>query len=240
MKIAICDDEPLMCRSLEEKIAAYMEKSAVPFQVACYPDGESLPLQGYDILFLDIQMPGISGMELAKRLRAAGSSCAILFVTVLREGVFDAFEVDAVDYLCKPIDDIRLGHSLDRAMARIRERNSSSLLIQIAGRWQTVRLDSILYCEVLNRKVSIHTRQRVIEYYSRLSDVERQLDQRFVKCHRSYLVNLDYLAQCTREQITLANGEHLPVSKARWQGLMDHMLHYMKNEVEQWPQPPQT
>lgn len=233
LKIAVCDDEPFMCEMLKEKIGEYLREGSKEFKIFCYPNGESLPVSGgFDIVFLDVQMPGISGMELAKRLRENGNSCAVIFVTVLKEPVFDAFEVDAVDYLCKPVDSVRLKRALERAIRRTEEQKGKTLLIQTMNRRQSVKLDSILYCEVFNRKILLHTQQGVIEYYSRLSDVANQLDSRFAKCHRSYLVNLDYLSECSKGQIILTNGERIPVSKARWQAFMGQMLHYMKNEVE--------
>lgn len=233
LKIAVCDDEPFMCEMLKEKIGEYLREGSKEFKIFCYPNGESLPVSGgFDIVFLDVQMPGISGMELAKRLRENGNSCAVIFVTVLKEPVFDAFEVDAVDYLCKPVDSVRLKRALERAIRRTEEQKGKTLLIQTMNRRQSVKLDSILYCEVFNRKILLHTQQGVIEYYSRLSDVANQLDSRFAKCHRSYLVNLDYLSECSKGQIILTNGERIPVSKARWQAFMSQMLHYMKNEVE--------
>ena len=233
LKIAVCDDEPFMCEMLKEKIGEYLREGSKEFKIFCYPNGESLPVSGgFDIVLLDVQMPGISGMELAKRLRENGNSCAVIFVTVLKEPVFDAFEVDAVDYLCKPVDSVRLKRALERAIRRTEEQKGKTLLIQTMNRHQSVKLDSILYCEVFNRKILLHTQQGVIEYYSRLSDVANQLDSRFAKCHRSYLVNLDYLSECSKGQIILTNGERIPVSKARWQAFMSQMLHYMKNEVE--------
>ncbi len=233
LKIAICDDEPFMCGLLKEKIEEYLQKGSKEFKIFCYPNGESLPVFGdFDIVLLDVQMPGINGMELAKRLRENGNSCAVIFVTILKEPVFDAFEVDAVDYLCKPVDEVRLKRALERAIRRIDVQKGKALLIHTMNHRQSVKLDSILYCEVFNRKILLHTQQGVIEYYSRLSDVENQLDKRFAKCHRSYLVNLDYLSECSKGQIILTNGERIPVSKARWQSFMSQMLHYMKDGVE--------
>lgn len=234
LKIAICDDEPLFCQLLTEKLETRLKPSGLPFRVCSYPSGEQLPLSGYDILFLDIRMPGIGGMELARRLRENGSACAIIFITAIREQVFDAFEVEAVDYLCKPIDDIRLSRALDRALRYVGERDSRTLLIRTGGRLKTVRLDDILYCEVINRKIFLHLRTggEVVEYYSRLSDVEKQLDSRFLKCHRSYLVNLDYLTEYAKDTLTLSGGAQVPLSESHRRSFMEQMLRYLKSEVE--------
>ena len=237
LKIAICDDEPLFCRLLEEKLEARLNASGLPFRVFRYSSGEQLPMTGYNILFLDIRMPGINGMELARRLRENGNSCAIIFITVIKEQVFDAFEVEAVDYLCKPLDDIRLSHALDRAIRYVGERDSRMLLVRTGSRLRSIRMDDILYCEVINRKVLLHLRTggEVVEYYSRLSDVEKQLDSRFLKCHRSYLVNLDHLSECSKNTLTLTGGVQIPLSESHRRSYMEQMLHHMKSEVEAWP-----
>lgn len=239
IKIAVCDDEPLTCGLLHNMIEDHLKKYSQSFRINCYSNGENLPDTGYDILLLDIQMPGINGIELARRIRKNGNPCAIIFITVIKERVFDAFEVEAVDYLCKPIDATRLSRALDRAIQHIRKRESQVLFIQTMNWCKTVKLDSILYCEVINRKIFLHTKEGVIEYYSRLSDVEKQLDSRFVKCHRSYLVNLDFLSEYSKDSLTLTNGETIPVSQTRRKHFMEQLLHCMKNEVESWPLPPQ-
>ncbi len=146
----------------------------------------------------------------------------------MAEYVYDAFEVEAFDFICKPIEEIRLHKTLNRAFKKLGK--NKSLFIQTMNWCKSVKLDDIYYCEVINRKIYLRTQNGVIEYYCRLEDTEKQLDYRFVRCHRSYLVNLDYLLECTNGQIILENGEHVPTSRLRHQDVRDAMMLYMKRK----------
>lgn len=234
LKIAVCDDEALMCSIVKQKIENQMGTLTEPFEIACYTNTTALMESSfpYDILLLDIQMPGINGIEFAKKLRRDGNQCAIIFITVIKEHVFDAFEVEAVDYICKPVDDIRLKNALFRAVQRLKYRNEKYLFIQTISWCKTIKLSSIYYCEVINRKIYLHTENGTVEYYSKLEEVEKQLDCRFIKCHRSYIVNLDFLYEYKNGQLILENGEYVPVSRPRQKQFMKQMLEYMKNRED--------
>lgn len=175
-------------------------------------------------------MPEQDGITLAKTIRKFVSRGVIIFTTALKEYVFDAFEVEAFDYICKPIDESRLQRALDRAFKKLREKENRSLFIQTINWCKSVKLDDIYFCEVINRKIYLHTKNGVVEYYCKLEDIEKQLDYRFVRCHRSYIVNLDYLQEFTNVQITLENGDHVPTSRLRRQEFMDAMMAYMKSK----------
>lgn len=234
IKIAICDDEPIFCDSIKKTVSCYLAQKNIPCEIICYDDGAELLKipHSYDLLLLDIQMPGINGIELAAKLRELEFEGAFIFITALKEYVFDAFEYEALDYICKPIDHTRLVKTLDRAVKRIQAQNHHSLLIQTTNWCKSVKLNSIYYCEVINRKIYLNTKNGIIDFYGKIEDLEKQLDQRFFKCHRSYLVNLDYVRQYSDGQISLENNEHIPVSRLRHQELMRAMLQYMKKSEE--------
>lgn len=232
IKIAICDDERVACDLLRQKILAYMEEWKERCETECFFSAAELfqTSCAYDIFFLDIQMPEQDGITLAKQIRENENPGIIIFTTALAEHVYDAFEVEALDYICKPIDDIRLKKALNRAIKKLRENENRSLFIQTMNWCKSVKLNDIYFCEVINRKVYLHTKNSVIEYYCKLEDIEKQLDYRFVRCHRSYLVNLDYLLEYTKGQIILENGENVPTSRLRHQDFMDAMMLYMKKK----------
>lgn len=232
IRVAVCDDEPYMCEIIKEKVSGLMAEAATPLEIFCYTSGYDLLEQcfQYDILFLDVQMPGIDGIAIAKRLREMGNTCQIIFITVFKERVFDAFSVEAVDYLCKPIDLYRLKNALNRALKGLERKEEKALFIQTMNWTKSVKLGSIYYCEVINRKIYLHTKDGIIEYYSKLEDVEKQLDYRFFKCHRSYIVNLDFLSEYSDGQIMLESGDHIPVSRQRRQEFMNIFLQYMKTK----------
>lgn len=230
IRIAICDDEQTVCALLQEHVSQYMQQADEPFQIKCFSNALQLlhAPAPFDILLLDIQMPGINGVEFARIFRETHSHTALIFITGLQEYVFDAFEVNAIDYICKPIDVDRLQRALARAVQSVHMSVPKHLLVQTMNTCRSVAIDTIYYCEVINRKIYLHTQNGVVDYYGKLAELATQLDSRFVQCHRSYLVNLDYLAQYESGRVTLKNGETLPVSRLRHHEFMSAIMQYMK------------
>lgn len=232
-RIAVCDDEEALCLQLKQKAAEKLEEWRQPFEIICYTEPLELmhSAEVFDLLFLDIQMPELDGVALAKRLREQKVPCAIIFVTVCRDGMLDAFEVEASDYLLKPVDEGRLERALARVLKQWKQRKGQEekrLFIQAKGWARSIRSSDIYYCEVINRKIYLHTKNGVIEYYGKMTDLEKQLELPFLKCHRSYFVNLYYLQQYADGSILLENGAQIPVSRRCHQSLLDAMLLLMK------------
>ena len=232
IKIAICDDEPMMAQELAGHLAEYMkEKSITAYDLSSFPDGRALldAADRFDVIFLDIQMEQPDGMETARLLRRRGDHSLLIFVTVLKECVFDSFQVEAFDYLLKPLDGARFRQTMDRVLRSLEQRTAEDLVIQRGTGCEVVPLSDIVYCEVLGRKIYLHKNDgAVIDYYHKLADLERHVDGRFFKCHRSYLVNLDYVRGCQDGQVLLSQGERIPASRLRERELTQSLLRYMK------------
>lgn len=232
LEFAICDDEAFMAEELASQLAGYMrERPHMPYHAASFSSGQALLESGkhFDLIFLDIQMDAPNGMETARRLRRQGCQCLLIFVTVLKECVFDSFAVEAFDYLMKPLDSERFRQTMDRALRSLSQRDAQSLLIHRGTSCEKIPLSEILYCEVLGRKVYIHQESgKVTAYYDKLGNLEKRLDSRFFRCHRSYLVNLDHVRGSAEERITLSNGESIPLSRLRGRDFMQALLRRMK------------
>lgn len=233
MHIAIVDDEIAEINNLSNKVKAYLDKLPLKYEIFVFTSGEELLKADctFDVVFLDIQMKELSGMAAAKKLRSAGVDSFIVFVTVLQEYVFDAFEVSASDYLLKPVEDARLARLMDRICQSISEREKSSLAIFSRGNnCTTISLHDILYCEAVNHKINIHTKNQIHDSTFKIEQLEARLDYRFFKCHRSYLVNLDYVCGYKDGLAHLENGEKIPVSRLRGQEFALKILQYMKKK----------
>ena len=229
---AICDDEPLMARELAGHLAGYMkEKSTTDYSVSSFSNGCALLESGgsFDVIFLDIQMEQPDGMETAKLLRQRGDHSLLIFVTVLKECVFDSFQVEAFDYLLKPLDSVRFKQTMNRVLRSLEQRAAEDIVIQRGTGCEVVLLSDIVYCEVLGRKIYLHKSDGTVsDYYDKLEDLERRVDGRFFKCHRSFLVNLDYVRGCRDGQVLLFHGERIPASRLRERELTQALLRYMK------------
>ncbi len=231
IKFAICDDEPQMAREIADQLASYMKETAGGYSVECFSSGYALlkSSEEFDVIFLDIQMERPDGMETARLLRQRDNHSLLVFVTVLKECVFDAFQVEAYDYLLKPLDSARFRQTMDRALGWLKRDAAKNLVIQRGSGCQVVLLSDLMYCEVLGRKIYLHKNDgRVVDYYDRLEELEQRVDSRFFKCHRSYLVNLDYVSGCQGGQVLLQRGERLPVSRLRERELTQALLRHMK------------
>ncbi|MCI9101870.1 MAG: response regulator transcription factor [Lachnospiraceae bacterium] len=229
IKIAICDDEPLLQEQLARELSAILVPLGQTFTADYFSNGLKLlasPLN-YDLVFLDIRMPGPNGITLAQTLRSRKFQGALIFVTAFMEHMPDAFEVEATDYLVKPIQPKRLEGALMRAIKRLKEQSGKSLFIQTMNWCKTVKFGQIYYAEVINRKIYLHTRDGVIEYYGKMKELEPQLSPHFIQCHRSYLINPDYLTEYADGMITLENHAQIPVSRKYHPILMKRMMEYM-------------
>jgi len=230
LRIALCDDEPYMLDELSARIADCLDGAGRwDRSLSRFRGGQALLDSGerFDLAFLDIQMDPPDGLETAAALRERGDEALLVFMTVLRERVFDAFEVRAFDYLLKPPDPARLRRTLDRALAAL-DRRAGKLLIQRGTAREVVPLAEVAYCEVLGRKVYVHrTDGTVLDYYDRLEALERRLGSGFFRCHRSYLVNLDHVRGLNGGRVTLDGGGAVPVSRLRERDLTGALLRRM-------------
>ena len=232
INFAICDDEPHMLKEIAEKLCLYMkEKQPVSYHIDTFSGGSSLldSSGDFDLIFLDIQMNAPNGMETARILRERSYRGLIIFVTVLKECVFDSFEVQPFDYLLKPLDDGHFRRTMDRTLQALKEQKSSTIIIQKGGSCEVIRLSDVEYCEVQGRKIYIHQSSgKVTDCYEKLETFAGRLNSRFFRCHRSFIVNLGCVSGCAAGQITLSSGGKMPVSRLREHELRQALLRFMK------------
>lgn len=222
MRIVICDDEA----AVRNVLAARTEELCPDAEIFCCESGEELLAMDReaDILFLDIQMPGQNGMETAEKLRDKGDKSILIFVTAIEEYVFQSFDVGAFHYLVKPFTDEKfqsvLGSAVNqyREMRTLMEQKRSAfaslederfLLIKSQGIHTKIFWKDIVYAEVLNRKVTIHKIDEDIEYYGRLSELQKQAGEDFFRSHRSYLVHFKYVVKYNASSVIMENGTAL-------------------------------
>lgn len=231
--VAVCDDEPYMAEHLAEQVSAFFACENLPAHISRFPNGKLLlssrEAMQADILFLDIQMPRPDGMEIAQELRRRGFGGLLVFVTILRDAVFQAFDVQAFDFLVKPLQPDAFRRTMHRLLSALRERGKHSLLVQKGNACHIIPFSDICYGEVINRKVYLHLKDSsILDYYDKIETLEQKLDNRFFRCHRSYLINLSYLRSYHAGRAHLANGESIPVSRLRSGQFSAAVLHFME------------
>ena len=230
--IAVCDDIPIECADIAKQIETILKQSNTDFMIKKFFGGLE-PIQSresFDIIFLDIKMPNINGMELAKQIRKQGRQSLIIFITSASEYVFDAFDVEAFQYLLKPIQTDKLKNVLEKATKKMQiDANIDFLMISANRQIQKVFLKDILYIESIGRIAKIHCNNGTLETYEQIGILEDKLsDKFFFRCHKCFLVNLNFVDAFNKTEVRLENGEKIMLAKRRYEDFQKAILSYMK------------
>ena len=226
IRTAICDDEKFFVDELHAKIKDFFIEKRIEFRITEYLSGKELVKQAgdHDLIFLDVKMREQDGFKTAEILRENGFSGHIIFVTLMKDDMYKAFEYEAFDYLVKPLSNASFEHTMERFLRSL-QNSSKQLLITNKGKQRLISLSGVLYCEVINRKIELHIADgNVVEYYEKISELEKKLGSDFFKSHRSYLVNLKYVSGYNSTEITLSNGEKIPLSRSKKDALMNALI----------------
>ena len=232
IRIAICDDEKHMSAHIRSCVSDFFRKKNREISLRMFSSGEELlSCNGQiDILFLDIQMKEMDGMETARKLRAGQFRGVLIFITVLKEMVFQSFEVQAYDYLVKPVDKKQFEKTMERLYTSMQNASEDSLLVQKGYEGRIIPKDEIVFCEIIDRKIYLNlVSGEVVDYYERIENLEAKLDKHFYRCHRSYLINLKHLKGYKNGTACMDNGKKIPVSRLRSKEFSGVVLQYMKN-----------
>ena len=231
LQIAVCDGDEIMGEKLKQLIESRLQKEG-DYRVLAFSTGRRLLESGihFDIYFLDIDLKDINGIDMARRLRQ-GSEAVIVFVTALKEYIFDAFDVQAFQYLLKPIDEQKFFQVLDKAVAECRSmKQSEPLVIRVKGVYQNVPKENILYAENDARKIILHLKGEQIAYYSKMSELEGLLGRQFFRCHRGYLVNLGAVKSYDTGSIQIKNGETILMAKQKYGDFVTAYMEYLRKK----------
>ena len=221
MRILICDDDPVFCDELERDLEQYEIIHRLEFEILKVFSGEqaldALAQGDWDVLFMDIEMPTINGVEAGKRVREQlqNYSLKIIYVSSRQEYAMDLFKVDTFDFLIKPVAYEELEAVLDKLQKTL-DRNGEMFVYRKKGQAVRCRLEDILYFESWLKKTIIVTRQKEAEFYAPLKDIYEELkDKKFFYCHKSILVNYDRVAEFHYDRLVLDNGKELEISQSK-------------------------
>ena len=228
--VAICEDERYILEELRKKVEKYINRKSLDASIKTFTSGEELlkAKKKFDIILLDLMLPGIDGLEVARQISCRSR---IIFVTSCREYAVEAFDANAVHYLVKPVTEERLFSALDRAVNQTEQMDNQSLTLMKSGKTQVIFIRDILYCEVFNHQVRIHTVHGTYDYFGTLDMLETKLDERFFRCHRSFVVNMSCVAGQEKGVAILTNGERIFISRRKQTDFIQRLLNFLKNEV---------
>jgi len=240
LNIIICDDDNedlLLLRTLIEKFFEHrQEKIKIGTFTKTEPCFEYCRFHKVDIMFLDIYIKNSLGSDLARDLREADVRCPLVFVTTSKEHALQAFSVNAVHYLVKPVKEQMVAEALERCLKRI-EADLEVLVIQNKSEVLRLQQKDVFYLEVFSKHTIVHLRdKKTQEAYATLSELETQLNQdNFVKCHRSFVVNMNAVEDFTKAGLVLNGGEIIPVGAPRRREVKDKYLRFVFNCLNKEP-----
>lgn len=233
LRLAICDDEISELSRISKLLNRYQEQKSEAFRYDAFSSPlellESLRKDVYDILLLDVLMPGLSGIETAHEIRKINQTVKIIFLTSSPEFAVESYAVDAYYYLLKPTTETKLFPVLDKLFLNARNEEDS-LFIKSASGIIRISFYSLEFLEVMNKKLYFHlTDGSVKEMYGSLSDYEPELLKReeFLKVHRSFIVNMKHTQELQAGTITTASRQIIPISRLLYPKVREIYMNYL-------------
>lgn len=236
MKIIICDDNIEHIEKLYRIVFNFLKEKYIYFEIKAFDNGEKLlnyyldNEENIDIIFLDIIMDSISGIECAKIIRKNDKKVKIIMVTSSRDYLLDGYEVDANGYILKPYSDLIIRKILSKKINEIDMENRDVVFIKSKQNIYKVSLEKVIFFESILRKIKIKYRDNsTIEYYDKLDSIEERLNKKnFIRVHRSYLVNANYIECIEKKSLKLITGEIIPISRPYINHVREKFMEYME------------
>ena len=217
IKIAICDDEQEQSQYIAMLVGKWADKYNIKISVDMFESAEKFKsAQGesktFDILLLDIQMGGQNGIELAREIRQSDTKLTIVFITGFPDYMQEGFDVAALHYLLKPINEDKFFEVLNKTAAGLQKRLRTIIFPKTGGDIK-IKADDIVYAEVLSHTVTLYCAKGKEEFQMRIVDMVNLLGEGFFQCHRSFIVSMKYVRRITKSQVILETGKEIPLSR---------------------------
>ncbi|MDD6037343.1 MAG: LytTR family DNA-binding domain-containing protein [bacterium] len=234
IRIAFCDDDPTVLSDLHELLTLYRAKKEEEITDDIFHSPLDLIAEiergvRYDILFLDVLMPGESGIDAATEIRSYDKNTKIIFLTSSQEYAVQSYAVNAFYYQMKPICAESFSRLMDSVLALCEKEKERSLILHCKTGITQIKPTELEYCEVIHRTLFIHmTSGKVLESIGSLDELSKQLMTfgNFIRPHRSYLVNLDYIQNLSYRAITMSCLTEIPIPRGKYNEIKNAFLEY--------------
>lgn len=232
-RLAICDDEMIFIQHLKKIIQEIYTELCITYEIEVFTNPMDLfniikkKPEHFNLLFLDIMLGSYNGLEFAKMLRNKGDEVSILFISSSKEFALEGYNVYPIHYLLKPVDKEKLSEIIKKEYYEKFQLHH----ITISGKdgERVIELKKILYIEVLNRKIHVHTLDQVFEGYGILKEfIQTVPDNLFVRCHKSFVVNMSKISKWSRSGFLLKTGITIPIGRAYYQNAINKFISYLE------------
>lgn len=230
VSIAIADDDPKELATLKQHFAKFKRETPEEIEIVTYSSGELLLSQynlAWDIICLDIDMPGRDGIEIAKEIRKKDEQVIIIFITNMAQMAIRGYEVRALDFLIKPVDYFSFSMKMQSIINISQNQKTSHIVINLPEGMKKISTDELYYAEVTGHYLLYHTKSGVYKQKASMRDLEAKLaPYAFNRCNNCYLVNLHYVSGVKKDELEI-NGEWLKISRPRKKEFLKDLANYM-------------
>lgn len=231
--IAVCDDDLVFLEQFSQMIDGILERQKIEHHIVKFASGKRLLESGsFAIVFLDVEMEGLNGLEAAEQIRRRKDPCCLIFVSSHPRYVFSAFDVEASHYLIKPPDEKKLEEILLRRIQGLKEQEEACCTVKQGNGYCRVPYARICYVEVMGRKIILHTQDDAVMFNGRLEVFGKELPPSFFCCHRSFLVNFAWVCGYEDGEARLTGGEKIPISRRKLPEFKTAFMDYLRREEE--------
>lgn len=232
--IAIIEDDPEEAATLRSHFDRFAIENGEEFEIKWFQDGDTFLNDYqtiYDLVLMDIDLPGINGITTAEHLRRMDRSVALVFVTNLARYATKGYAVDAMDFLLKPVSYMNFSMTVQRALLRCCHNSQSDLLINIPDGVYRISISRVKYIEMTNHTLIYHTTEGILNSFGNLKDVESRLPpMQFVRCNRCYLVNLAFV-RAVRGHTLVLDSDEFQISRPKRTAVLEALNNYLGGGV---------
>lgn len=240
IRVAFCDDDLAILETLSVLIKQYREERNQVVKYAAFQSPLELLAEiekgmRFDVLFLDVVMPGENGIDIAKEIRQYDTNVKIIFLTSSTEFAVQSYTVGAYFYQLKPIWKESCTRLLDSVIAECEKEQQNSLILRCKTGIARIELNKLEYCEVIGRTLLFHLEDgKVLERVGSLDELYGQLIQfdNFLRPHRSYLINMEYIQNISSKNITMVCLVQIPIPHGKYSEIKDKYLEYAFNRKQ--------
>jgi DNA-binding LytR/AlgR family response regulator len=240
VNIALCDDDNIELENAKNVIKNFIAEKQSDYQItlSTFTNADDLLCHidkcgSFDLLLLDIIMPGMNGIELATEIRRKDDNCKIIFLTSSPEFAVNSYKVNAFYYLLKPFSEDELKSLLRKVLSQTEKDKSTSIVIKEPGKLTRVQIHTIQYVESVKHTINFHLSNNEALYcYGTINEFEEILlsDKKFIRCHKSFIVNMNYVISISSRDFVLSDKTLIPISRQAYGQVKNTYIDYFFRE----------